>query len=227
MATRWLESIRSSGELTVFAGGSLTGSWPVVFETALIEFNTLSSLHGLGVKMKRAQKGINRFMTDANVQFEASDTGLTFNDTFRGPQTMTLAGSAAKTRPLPSSLNGRLGQALILVPATPKVLAGAAGQRTLREAGDPIKLAIAVHELIHACGLDNDDHTALGEPDIFSAALVDQADARDPNKDREQVGTKNAIPITVPPVFLTARTAQKIRLLWLIPNLPIHFLPTR
>jgi hypothetical protein len=229
MAHRWLESIRRTGELSVFAGGSLTGSWPTVFRTALDEFNRLSSTHGLGVKLTRSLVGVNRFMTGANVQFEASDSALTFNDTFLGPQTMTLtgSGSAAKTRPLPSISSGRLGQALILVPSTPKVLAGPAGQRTLREAGNPIKLAIAVHELIHACGLDDDDHTSLKEPDIFSAVLTDDADASDPDKDREQVGSRDGIPIKVPPLFMTDQTVLKIKLLWVIPNLPIHFLPIR
>jgi hypothetical protein len=225
MATRWLESIRSTGELSVFPGSSLTGSWPVVFSNALQEFNKLSNAHQFGVRLTRSPVGVNRFMTGANVQFEASDTALTFADTFLGPQTMTLAGtgSAAKTRPLPSGNGGRLGQALILVPSTPKVFAGPTGKRTLREAGDPIKLVIAIHELIHACGLDDDDHTTFNQPDIFSAALVDDADPKDPAKDREQVGSKNGIPITVPPVFIGALTAVKIQALWLIPNLPIHF----
>jgi len=224
MASRWLESIRSTRQLSVFPGGTLAGSWPAVFDSALQEFNKLSSALGLGVTLTRSATPVNRFLTGANVQFEAATNAFTFENTFWGPQTVSLTGSTAKTRPLPStSAGGRLGQALILVPLAPKVLAGPTGQRTLREAGDPIKLVIAVHELIHACGLDDSDHTPLGDPDVFVSPLVDDADAVDPAKDREDAGTKNGVAIKLPPLLLSAQTAVKIQALWLLPNPVIHF----
>jgi hypothetical protein len=224
MASRWLESIRGNRQLSVFPGGSLAGSWPTVFNSALQEFNKLSGSLGLGVTLTRSTAPVNRFLTGANVQFEAAVNAFTFNDTFLGPQTVSLTGSAAKTRPLPSASNGgRLGQALILVPLAPKVLAGPTGQRTLREAGDPIKLVIAVHELIHACGLDDSDHTPLGDPDVFVSPIVDDADPVDPAKDREDAGTKNGVHVKLPPIILSPQTALKIQFLWLVPNPVIHF----
>jgi hypothetical protein len=219
-----MESIRSKCQLSVFPGSSLSGSWPAVFSSALQEFNKLAGALGLGVTLTRSAAPVNPFLTGANVQFEAAINSFTFNDTFWGPQTVSLTGSTAKTRPLPSSINGgRLGQALILVPTAPKVLAGPTGKRTLREAGDPIKLVIAVHELIHACGLDNSDHTPLGDPDVFVGTPVDDPDPADPGKDREDVGTKNGVPVKLPPVIMSAKTAIKIQALWLLPNPVIHF----
>ncbi len=224
MPTRWLEAVRATKQLSIFPGASLSGSWPTVFNNALQEFNNLSNTNGLGVTVSRSSVPVNRFLTGANVQVETSNGAMTFSDTFLGPQTVVLggSGSAAKTRPLPSG-NGRLGQALILLPSTPKVFAGPTGQRTLREAGDPVKLVMLIHELIHACGLDNDDHTPLSNPDLFVATLVDSPDSNDPKKDREEIGSKNGIPITVPPLFLSSQTAVKIQAIWLLPNPVIHF----
>lgn len=227
MAHRWLENIRATHQLSVFPGKSLTGSWPTVFNTALQEFNNLSTANNLGVTLTRATAPVNRFLTGANVQFEAASSGssFTFNDTFLGSQTVTLPSSfMARTRPLPSPSNGdRLGQALILVPATPKVTAGPTGQKVLREAGDPIKLDLAIHELIHACGLDAEDHTPMSDPDVFVAFPDDDPDNSDPSKDRLDVGTKNGVHQKVPPLFLSGPTVSKIQLLWLVPNVRIHF----
>ena len=226
VAHRWLENIRTSHQLTVFPGQSLAGSWPTVFNTALEEFNKLSNANNLGVTLTRATAPVNRFLTGANVQFEATSSGsLTFNDTFLGPQTVALPSSfMARTRPLPSPSSGnRLGQALILVPATPRVMAGHTGQKVLREAGDPVKLDMAVHELIHACGLGEEDHTPMSDPDLFVATPDDDPDNSDPSKDRLDVGTKNGVHLKVPPLFLSAPTVSKIQLLWLVPNVRIHF----
>jgi hypothetical protein len=219
MATRWLENIRSTQHLTLFPGGTLNGSWPAVVKNALQEFNKLSGTLGLGVTMTVATAPVDRFLTGANVQVEAATNSATFTDTFLGPQTITFGGSAAKTRLLPSpSRGGRVGQALILLPSSPQVLAGHTGTRTLREAGDPIKLVIAVHELIHACGLEDSDHTPLGNPDIFVSPFADEADPVDPAKDREDAGTKNGVHVLLPPVVLSAQTAAKIKALWSVPN---------
>ncbi len=226
MAARWLENIRRTHQLSVFPGSSLTGSWPAVFNNALQEFNNLSNTHRLGVTLVRSGVPVNRFLTGANVQVEATDTAKTFNDTSHGPQTITLGSiDDARTRPLPTgSTDGRLVQALICLRASPKVTAGPTGQATVREAGDPIKLVILIHELIHACGLDNPDHTAFSNPDLFVAVLTPHADASDPAKDREEVGTKNAIPILTPPLFLSAQTVASIQFLWLVPNpVILHF----
>jgi hypothetical protein len=55
----------------------------------------------------------------------------------------------------------RMAKAIIYVPANPMD----SDSGTLRALGDPIKLVIAVHELIHACGLvSNDEHSV---DDVF------------------------------------------------------------
>lgn len=224
VANRWLEQIRETHQLTVFPGSTLTGSWSVALPQALSAFNALSSTHGLGVTLTRASAPVNRFMTGANVQIEASNSSHTFADTMLGPQTMVLPGlSGALTRSLPSARGGRIGQSLILVPTPLSVMAGPTGQKRLREAGNPVKVVILVHELIHACGLDNPDHASVADPDVFSGTIVDDPDPNDPDKDREELGSKGGVPVKAPPLLLSSQTVTKIQAIWLLPNPVLHF----
>lgn len=215
MDTPWLKSIKSAHQLSVFPGSSLTGSWPKVFSDALTEFNKLSSANGLGITLTRASSPPDRFLTGANVQFEATNGAMSFAS-FVGPVTVSIGGTGTSGRTVsvgsPSN-GGRLGQSFICVPVSPQVFAPGA---KLREAGDPIKLVIAVHELIHACGLDR--HTSLKDPDLFIAVLSDVPDA-DPNNDREDIGSGKK----VPPLFLSPETVARIQILWLLPSPIIHF----
>ena len=97
---------------------------------------------------------------------------------------------------------------------------GPVGQQKRREAGDPIKLVMAVHELIHACGLDH--HASWTDPDLFSAMMNDAPDPNDPAKDREEVGSKNGKYIYEPDaqkgLFLSGETVARITNLWLLPR---------
>jgi hypothetical protein len=213
MDARWLRNIKSTGQLSIFPGSSLTASWAKVFSDALREFNKLSSALSLGVTLTRGATKPTPALTGANVHLEATDRAITF-DSFVGPVTITIGGSGTSGRtksPISPSV-GRIGQSFICVPLTPQVLAPG-GQ--LREAGDPIKLVILVHEFIHACGLD--DHTSMGDPDLFIAVLSDVADV-DPAKDKEDVGSGKK----VPPLFLANQTMTRIQSLWLVPDPVIH-----
>jgi len=50
MPTPWHDSIKKTGQLTIFPKPSVTsGAWGVVFTDALAEFNALSSKRSLGV----------------------------------------------------------------------------------------------------------------------------------------------------------------------------------
>jgi hypothetical protein len=205
MDTPWLQTVKSTHQLSVFAGQSLSGSWPKVFSDALTEFNKLSNANGLGVTLTRASTPPTRSLTGANIQFEATNGTLNF-ESFAGPVSVPIAGTgtSGKTKSIGSPSNGgRLAQSFICVPLTPQVFAPGG---VLREAGDPIKLVIAVHELLHACGLDR--HTSFKDPDLFIEVLSDVADA-DPNKDLEDIGSGKKIP----PLFLSAETVARLQFL--------------
>ena len=213
MDSRWLRNIKSTRQLSIFPGSSLTASWAKVFSDALQEFNKLSSALSLGVTLTRGLTKPTPALTGANVHLEATDAAITF-DSFVGQVTITIAGSgtAGRTKSPISPSIGRIGQSFICVPLAPQVLAPGG---ILREAGDPIKLVILVHEIIHALGLD--DHTSLSDPDLFIAVLSDVPDA-DPAKDQEDVGSRKK----VPPLFLAKQTVTRIQSLWLLPDPVIH-----
>jgi len=215
MDARWLRNIKRTGKLSIFPGSSLTASWAKVFSDALQEFNKLSSTLSLGVTLTSGvtEGPPTSALTGTNVHLEATDKARTF-DSWLGPVTIAIGGSSTSGRTKsPISLSiGRIGQSFICVPLTPQVLAPGA---KLREAGDPIKLVILVHEFIHACGLD--DHTSMRDPDLFIAALSDVPDA-DPAKDKEDVGSGKK----VPPLFFANETVTRIQKLWLVPDPVIH-----
>jgi hypothetical protein len=218
---RWQEHIRATGELTIFAGQSVTGSsWAGVFSEAVVEFNKLSSKHGLGVTLRRSSEKPTNAQMGANVQFEAISGTVTFSS-FVGPVDVTVGGTDIEgfTAGVQSGLPGRLGegQAFVCVPNTPQGLAGPVGQQKVREVGDPVKLAIAVHELVHACGLNNIDHTKESDPDLFVANPQFLPDNSDPAKDKLEVGRKK-VPDAQGALFLAPQTVNKIKALWLFPN---------
>jgi hypothetical protein len=208
MATRWRDDIRNSGQLSVFPGPKVTGGkWDAVFNDALKQFNTLSSSLHLGVTLKKsvtppdptgpggadvvfeAGSGTVSFMSDGQ-QFSVTTAG---ND-IRGDT--TTAGVQFGTGPV------RLTKAFILVPITPQISAKG------REVGDGLKLVIAVHELIHACGLANADHD-LG---VFFSPMNPVFD-KNPANDKFQGGTSQMMP----PIFLSPKTVTAIQSLWVGP----------
>ena len=68
---------------------------------------------------------------------------------------------------------------------------------------------IAVHELVHACGLDNADHST---DDLFQAnPQVDPGNTAAGDKMRIEAGGRMR---WMPPLVLSGSTAQKIRQLW-------------
>src|SRR5262249_54640606 len=48
-ATPWTDAVKSSKQLTVFPDPGLSPSWRATFQSALQEFNRLSSVHNVGV----------------------------------------------------------------------------------------------------------------------------------------------------------------------------------
>jgi hypothetical protein len=92
------------------------------------------------------------------------------------------------------------------VPLNPTI--GGAGARGV---GDGVKLAVAIHEVIHACGLDESDpgHGPNGTPDVFMTGGSLSA-SFPPAKDTIDLGGGKF----VPPIFLSARTAGLIQNNW-------------
>jgi len=231
MATPWFKSIRDSHQLTVFATQRVTqGPWSSVFVAALKEFNRLSSAMKLGVTFvpSPVPPDPTSMTSGANVQFDAANGSVhevflknkfgqvlgEFTENFDGSQMHGLTKPPQWQDDKGVELQFR---AYIFVPTTPLVNTGPAGKQKQREAGDGVKLFIAVHELVHACGLSNADHSPESDPDFFIAqpqpapGTTAQGD-----KLRIRLQPLKNLPSDPPDplLFLSARTANLIRSIW-------------
>jgi hypothetical protein len=235
MATPWIDSIKNSKQLTVFPGPNVTGDsvWSKVFTDAMAVFNQLSASLKLGVTLIDARSTTpptgppdqKKWPDGANVQFEVGTGTVDFTAQGDTVSCTVLSGPGviqAMTQPMRYQLGSganivlRIKRAFILVPIHPQVLAtlippvpGQSGRN--RDAGPPIKLVLAVHELIHACGLDNSDHLTGGNGDVFFYPPQFDAGTFDkPQDDRIEVGGNRKLP----PIFISAETQSKIQAIW-------------
>ena len=221
MATSWYDTIKKTKQLTVFLDPMLAKlQWKAAFDDAFKQFNALSKLHSLGVTLAISTTPPNpKGFGGADVQF-ATAVGpykfTSFDQEFKG--TLDGNGTHAKTAQIKYQ-DGRgqaIGKAFIQVPTTPQIGAPS------RVAGDPVKMVMAVHELIHACGLDDNDHSPLTDPDVFYDSPSPVVGPQ-PKDDRMQLIQRTQKPgqprpsqvyKLMPPVFLNGRTADLIQKNW-------------
>src|SRR5262249_15331107 len=142
------------------------------------------------------------------------------NGNFNPPQPFVLPGNAIEGLTLMPEFKfpegNRVIKAVVSVPLTPQGNVG----NTTRTVGDPMKLFIATHELVHLTGLTNKDHSPEAVPDFFCGSPQPRFDPKDPNKDvlvlrLPQITPKGVIPgVFAPPLDLSGRTVGLIQPLW-------------
>jgi hypothetical protein len=138
----WSDRIRRTGELKVFPGSSFTGSvWATDLDKAITAINQLLK-DKVGLIFRKADKEAGSEIVAETV----SGSGL------HGKSALTVMGSGDRER---------LGSVNLRVPATPKI-----GQV---DAGQPVRLHILVHELVHCIGLTNCAHS---KDDVFISIPV-------------------------------------------------------
>jgi hypothetical protein len=206
MATPWDDPIKKNKALTVFPGASVTGgAWASVFASAIQEFNKLSKAHKLGVTLSQGTTVPNPSgVGGSDVQFEAGNGSVTFTS-FGQSISVTvngngLTGDTQQVKLVFGSVQ-KIAKAFIVVPATPQVNANPP-----RDVGDGVKLVMAVHELIHACGLSNADHNP---DDLFNGFPQVRAGSK-PQDDKIEVNQNKRLP----PLFLSAKTIGVIQANW-------------
>jgi hypothetical protein len=228
----WLDDVKRSGRLTLYLDSSLAKSgWERAFKAAITEFNDLSSTHHLGVTFAKAEEGRSKAHVEAHakrgdftVEYPPDfpyDVPPATPKKFDGRSTHGACIPAlTQIQDQSRVLQFKLVRAFIYVPASPTEKRNG----TPSTVGEPVKLVIAVHELIHACGIvDNDEHSV---DDVFCWPRLRMGNT--PNEDRLQalgetytfpgkpgepprVGHRSA---DMPPIFLKDDTAEKIRKLW-------------
>ncbi len=194
----WTDSVKQSGKLTVHIG-ALTGSWGHVVREALHEFNTLSSANKLGVKMVESKDGPDK----ANIVVQ----------TARGPISATYDQETRKEDFSANRLHGRtmpffrdppheIEKVFTFLPSQP-LLSAPGGWRP---AGPGVLKVIAVHELVHACGLEDSDHGSnlfQGSPGYYPGDT--------PAGDKITIKGSSQ---RMPPLLLDGATVGKIKELW-------------
>ena len=220
MPTPWLDKTKNTKQLTVFPTDGVTkGPWSSVFTSALQEFNRISTAMNLGVTLVLSSTPPEtNGLGGADVNFDVGSG--TMNYTVLGNDlSVDVIGSAMHGHTqVVSVLNAKkqaneVIKAFTYVPATPMMSSGPAGKQIQRGVGDGVKLIIAVHELVHACGLSNSDHSPGIEADIFIAQPQPSPGAK-PADDRLLLRLNPPNNIFAPPLFLTGRTAGLIRNNW-------------
>jgi len=163
----------------------------------------LSGRHGLGVTYVQTRDP----PTDAggaDISIATGNGSVTFN--YSGTHTTTVNGRALQGSTLLVSRSGRpVEKAFMFLPDQPMINT----PRGQRPTGGGVMKVIALHELIHGCGLHNSDHTP---DDVFNGF---------PSADPGRTAAQDRIQITVggrylfmPPVIFSSATARKITALW-------------
>jgi hypothetical protein len=152
VATKWSAHIITSGKLFVFNDA---GHWSNIVVKAITSFNNLN----VGIELKpvktddqaniivRVSKGISLY-TYKNPAYED----------FVGKAHFDAAAVHGMTLPFIDPINKIMLKAAVFL------------AEKLKEVTDAVKEMVAVHEFIHACGLDNSDHDPID--DLVVAGLV-------------------------------------------------------
>jgi hypothetical protein len=187
VARPWVSEVRRRKTLTIFCAPNAS-SWSATLATAITRFNALSNALSLGITYVAFRRPPDRNdLTGADVQFSTASGRFTFAGLgTSGSGSLNADASAGATRKL-SFENGGTGKAFIFVPAN---MTGFVG------------LGVTFHEMVHAAGLDDSDHSSFRDPDIFCSVLSVSGD-------RLLAGSR-----TMPPIYMTRRTAAKIQALW-------------
>ena len=191
----WVDAVKRSGQLVVSAG-ALAGAWSSVFTESLRDFNALSRTHRLGVTLNQGEQA-SVVVATADGEISATYDGVT--------RIGTLDGRIMHGRTLQFSRDDRIEKAFVFLPTAPRINT----PRGQRPVGAGVLKVICVHELVHACGLTNTEHT---QDDLFQAnPQVDPGTTATQDRVRIQTRTRTS---TMPPLVLGAETVRRIKELW-------------
>jgi len=204
MANSWIGGVKSTGQLTYHLDASVRGPWLTVFGEAITKFNEHARRLELGVSFA-ASADPPTVGGGANVGVATGSGSISYS--YEGTRTTSINGTGLTGSTLLISREGSpIEKAFMFLPERPRINTPSAG---LRPTGAGVMLVIAVHELIHACGLANSDHTA---EDVFNG--YPSADpGRTPDEDRIQISVGGRYRF-MPPIIFSGATAGKIKPLW-------------
>lgn len=195
MSIPWTASIKSGGRLSV---APPSGSWSDVVRDALRQFNNISRSHHLCVTLVPGEGSAQVVVAAASSNISFAYDGTTYSERFGG------SGLHGRTFQVQRQGSG-IEKAYIFLPERPMVNT----PRGQRPVGRGVKLLIAIHELVHACGLEDADHS---DDDLFCGfPSVDYGSTA--AADKVTVASRG-ITRRMPPLVLLGTTARLIKELW-------------
>jgi hypothetical protein len=240
--TPWEDIIKNKNKkvLTVFPTQKVkaSGPWRTTFNNAITEFNKLSTQLNLGVTLdapSNATAPDPNTDAGAEVQFDLGNGQISYTafgqpfvltDRQGNPVNFSPTELHGATQQVKRSFGGpaRIRRAFIFVPETPMVNALMKAsprpddfKQVPRAAGSGIRLYIAVHEFIHACGLSNDEHNVQGpDADVFTIFPSPSPGPFDrPEQDKLLLHLAHPRPnVFAPPIFIKKKVADMIRNNW-------------
>jgi hypothetical protein len=205
MAHKWNDKVRKTGRLLVYADPTIRkGIWGSLIDASIREFNQLSKQHKFDVTLQETDEppipgrgGADVLVAAASGQIDFKYDGIEEQIAFDGTR------MHGKTRQIRS--DDGMEKAYVYLPAQPMINTPS-GRRAV---GPAIMKLIAVHEFVHACGLVDAEHTTedlfQGNPNVDYG----QNAARD-----RAMGTRANQTVWMPPLFLSAATARRIKDNW-------------
>jgi hypothetical protein len=197
MGTPWIKSVRDTKQLTVFNGIG-AGHWVKIFAVALEAFNIFAKSAGVRVAKASDEQQANVVMRLADGVAKYEYEGTEYTKAFSG------TGLHGLTRVL--TRDGVIEKAFVFLPLRPQVTVfDNRGNASDQMAGQDVMKVIAVHELIHACCLNDDnDHGGDG---IFYYPLEHQ-------NGKLYVPQKGKNQALMPPIRADHMITRKIKELW-------------
>lgn len=169
----------------------------------LKEFNGVAKAHKLPMRVKASPKPPkDGGGADIAINTATDKISLTFPG--HDPVAETFNATAKHGRTLLLDRKSELVKAFVFLPATPKVNTPGG----VRAVGPKVLMVIALHELLHACGLENADH---GDSGLFQATPPINPGNR---AIEDAVGVQQNMYGSMPPYVIDDETVQTLLDRW-------------
>jgi hypothetical protein len=221
MPIPWEARVQKSGQLTVFPAEKMlsASAWgPSLFQRILFEFNRLGQVNLLGVRMVSGTQEPQRNGLGADIRFDVTNGPCKFFNISGRDEEATLDTSPGHIKGVCFKVVSgvkfqKTWKAFVFLPVNP-----IASDRTV---GVNVRIALALHELLHACGLNEDDPghgtpaiPAQGDLDLYATGGV-VLPATKPDDDQFLIGGK-LVPGRGGQFTITPRTATLVQSIWLL-----------
>lgn len=204
MANKWIEGIREKKKLTVFIQPGVAKSrWSGVVPASIKEFNRLMEKNKIDIQLIVSKDSpTDKGGADVSIDLGNGEVEIDYRNE---KKVVKFDGRTAHGYTGLMLGDSGIEKAFVFLPADPQINT----PQKKRPCGDGVLKFIAVHELIHACGLRNADHNPA---DVFHGSpTLDSGDT--PAQDTVLLTVKGKY-VRMPPISLDSETVRRIKDNW-------------